>query len=242
MSKTINSLSIIIPCFNEEATLQELLEKVHSVDTSPLSKEIIVVNDGSTDKSQNIIDQSTIIHKKIHNDTNIGKGGSIKKALEFATGDLILIQDADLEYCPDDYPALIAPILEGSTNIVYGARKTKHLNKPSWSFAARILFTTILNFLYQSKLTDLNTCYKLFKRDILISCQLESKRFGFCSEATAKALLMKEKILEVEVDYHPRYKAEGKKISPLDGFPILFNLFYYRFIKRPVIQEQVNEA
>jgi glycosyltransferase involved in cell wall biosynthesis len=242
MSIPIKTISIIIPCFNEERTIDLLLEKVVAADTADLKKEVIVVDDGSTDRSREKITKSSHITKYILNENNMGKGASIQKAIQIASGDILLIQDADLEYSPGDYIHMIRPILNYDTSIVYGARRTKHLNRSPWSFAARVLFTYFVNLLYGSQLTDLNTCYKLFKREILNDITLDSKRFGFCSEVTIKSLLNGEKIIEVDIDYSPREKNEGKKISPLDGFPILFNIFYYRFFYRQKTQRPLDEV
>lgn len=176
------------------------------------------------------------------NEENLGKGAAINNGLAHATGDLVVVQDADLEYSPDDYKLMLPPVLNGETNIVYGARKIAHLNLGTLSFAARIIFTQLLNLLYGSKLSDLNTCYKMFKRDFLNTINLESKGFGFCSEVTAKALCLGEKIVEVEVNYNPRYRDAGKKITPLDGFPILLNLFYYKLFFRTDLQRVESES
>lgn len=242
MSSAINSISIIIPCFNEAKTLPLILERIAKANANGLEKEIIVIDDGSTDNSREIIKSNPIISKYILSEENIGKGASIQKALEVASGDLVIIQDADLEYSPEDYSSLISPIQKGESNIVYGARKTEHLNRSPLSFTARILFTFLVNILYGSKLTDLNTCYKLFKRETLKKISLDSKRFGFCSEVTIKALLLNEGIIEVEVNYEPREKSQGKKITPLDGVPILFNIFYFKFINRPQVERKCDEA
>jgi dolichol-phosphate mannosyltransferase len=242
MSSPIKTISIIIPCFNEEKTIDLLLQKVISADTAHLNKEIIVIDDGSTDSSREKILKNKYIAKYILNEMNQGKGASIQKAIEIASGDIFLIQDADLEYSPDDYIHMIRPILNSESNIVYGARRTKHLNRLPWSFAARVLFTYFVNLLYGSRLSDLNTCYKLFKREVFNNIILDSKGFGFCSEVTIKALLNGEKIIEVDIDYSPREKKEGKKISPIDGFPILFNIFYYRVFYREKPQRHFDEV
>jgi glycosyltransferase involved in cell wall biosynthesis len=228
MFSTIKSISILIPCFNEVETLETILSEVASSDTLGLEKEIIVVDDGSCDGSKEVIINSPHIDKYIINDVNQGKGHSIKKALEKCRGDLILIQDADLEYSSKDYPRIIQPILEGRGNIVYGNRASANLKKNFFTYFASRLFTKMVNFLYRSNLSDMNTCYKLFRKEVLISLSLKANRFGFCSEVTTKALLSHEKIVEVEVGYNPRNKKQGKKIRVWDGLPVLFHIFYNR--------------
>lgn len=241
-SKT--KVSIIIPCFNEEATLNAILESVSNSDTLGLEKEVIVVDDGSTDATPQIIKDSSVVTLSITNSKNKGKGFSIQEALKLCTGDIILIQDADLEYSPSDFPSLLKPIITNQSNIVYGARERTHLNKNMLTIIAKICFTGMVNSLYLSQLTDLNTCYKVFTRDVIQKFPLSSNRFGFCSEVTTMALLSGEKIVEVPVSYTPRTKAEGKKIGIIDGFSLIYPIIFNRlfFNKKEVTIERYDET
>jgi dolichol-phosphate mannosyltransferase len=212
-------ISIIIPVYNEEETIRELISRVFLA-PCPAEKEVIVINDASTDDTDKMLEKSKfrnnlllVRHKK-----NQGKGAAIKTGLKYATGDFILIQDADLEYDPRDYPALLKPLFKNEADVVYGSRNLKKNPRSSTSFywGGRFL-TFVLNLLFGVKLTDVNTCYKVFKKDVLKNIKLEETGFAFCEEVTCKTLKKKYKIKEVPINYYPRTSQEGKKINWKDG-------------------------
>lgn len=228
----MKKLSIIIPVYNEKYNLASILNNVKKTKLKNINKEVIVVDDGSTDGTKNILkkirDKSIKIirHKK-----NMGKGSAIRTALKYTTGDIILIQDADLEYSPEDYQKLIAPILEGKANIVYGSRllgQKSRYSKFAYYVAGRLL-TLLANILYGISITDEPCGYKVFKADIIKSIPLKCKRFEFCPEITAKVSKKGIKIYEVPVSYNPRSRKEGKKIKFKDWLEAVFTLIKYRF-------------
>jgi glycosyltransferase involved in cell wall biosynthesis len=231
-------LSIIIPVYNEEQTISEVVERVRSVDIGPIEKEIIIANDGSSDNTRLSIDSSRWASdpriKTYDNPINVGKGGAVRIGLKYATGDIILIQDADLELDPGEYGGLLAPILAGETNVVYGSR----FLRPSGpiSFRARIGnrgLTWITNILFGGRLTDMETAYKVMRRDVLDTIRLRCVGFDFEPELTAKLLLAKQQIVEVPVRYNPRRVDEGKKIRWTDGIDAVYALLKCRFgVKR----------
>lgn len=223
MSK-LQKLSIVIPCYNEAPTILELLEKVEKVEVPGFEKEIIVIDDGSQDSSIEILKTQENI-KLILNSKNKGKGYALKKGIEGATGDIILIQDADLEYNPENYATLLAPFKDPGTQVVYGSRERNSENKQHsgiWFYWGGLFLTYLTNALYHSKLTDQSTCYKVFRSSVLKSILLTENRFGFCSEVTVKLLKKGIKIKEVSIDYFPRKKSEGKKISWKDGVRAIY--------------------
>jgi dolichol-phosphate mannosyltransferase len=226
-------LSIIIPVYNEKNTIEKLLNKIHKL--SDIKKEIIVVNDASYDGSTNILKKNkNKITKLIHHKKNLGKGAAIKSAQKFIEGDVVIIQDADLEYDPADYHKLLYFINKGF-KVVYGSRvlgKNRYLLK-NFSSITRIFFNHILtivsNLLNNQKLTDAHTCYKMFVSDIFLKIKLEEKDFSFCPEITTKIGLKKIKIKEVPIKYSGRNYNEGKKIRLIDGIKAIITLFKYRF-------------
>jgi len=226
-------LSIIIPVYNEKNTIQKLLNKIHKL--SDIKKEIIVVNDASYDGSTNILKKNkNKITKLIHHKKNLGKGAAIKSAHKFIEGDVVIIQDADLEYDPADYHKLLYFINKGF-KVVYGSRvlgKNRYLLK-NFSSITRIFFNHILtivsNLLNNQKLTDAHTCYKMFVSDIFLKIKLEEKDFSFCPEITTKIGLQKIKIKEVSIKYRGRSYKDGKKIRLIDGIKAIITLFKYRF-------------
>lgn len=233
-------LSIIIPVFNEEATIEKLLEKVKAVNLpSGIKKEIIVIDDGSRDRTVGIINNiKPNWFKFLKHQKNLGKGAAIETGLNIAKGDLIIIQDADLEYNPQDYSRLLTPILEKKAKVVYGTRLTNYKlilwggNKtilPTHLLANRFL-TWLTNFLFDGNLTDMETCYKLFTKDIFSEIDLKSDRFDFEPEITAKILKQKIKIIEIPITTKPRTHLEGKKIGWKDGFQAIWTLIKYRFV------------
>lgn len=222
-------LSIIIPVYNEKANIAAVIDAVKTVE---LPKEIIVVDDGSTDGTSEILehykdDETIRIHSSM---LNFGKGTAIRVGLKYVTGDIVVIQDADLEYDPQQIPKLIQPIVEGNAEVVYGSRflgSIKGMKFANW-LANRILIITA-NILYRAEITDEATCYKAFRADILKSLPLNCNRFEFCPEITAKLRKRGIKIFEVPIDYIGRTVVEGKKITWKDGFQALWTLIKYRF-------------
>ncbi|MCL4418704.1 glycosyltransferase family 2 protein [Patescibacteria group bacterium] len=237
-------LSIIIPVFNEEKTIKQILEKVEGIKIPGVDKEVIVVDDGSTDNSKFEIQSAKggsksggikkIFHKK-----NQGKGAAVRTGIEAATGDYILIQDADLEYDPNDIKRLILPVQKEKAKVVYGTRLnrlpnlTKDESKPLFLihyFGNRFL-SLITSILYRQWITDMETCYKLFPREALKSAKLNSKRFDFEPEITSKLLKKGYKILEIPIVTKPRGYDEGKKLNAIkDGSIALWTLLKYRFV------------
>ncbi len=221
-------LSIVIPCYNEESTIKEVLDKVKAVD---IPKEIIIINDGSTDSTAEIIEsEKEGVHVIFNSLINIGKGAAVRIGFEHVTGDIVIIQDADLELDPNEYHLLIEPILKGETNIVYGSRflKNKKIGSFLQRFANRFL-VALTNVLYNSQLTDMETAYKVFKSGLLKKLHLKKLKFDFEPEITAQFLKLNEKIVEVPIKYNPRSTYEGKKINWKDGVMAIYTLFRYRF-------------
>ena len=223
-------LSIIIPCYNEEATISQIIEKI--IINSPFNNEIIVIDDCSTDKSKKILENNlkNKISKLIINEKNYGKGYSIRKGIEVCSGDIVLIQDADLEYDPSDYVRLVSPIVNGEGDVVYGSRfvgteKRKVLYY--WHSVGNKILTSFSNMLSNLNLTDMECCFKVFKSQLLKTIRLKENRFGFEPEITAKIAKLNINIYEVGVKYHGRKYSEGKKITWRDGFAALKCILYY---------------
>ena len=222
-------MSIIIPVYNEAATIRAVLERVR---TSPIDKEIVVVDDGSTDGSRQILQQETAADTRVFlHAANRGKGAAIRTGLQHALGDYVLIQDADLEYDPGEYVTLLRPILQGKATVVYGSRFLgEHKAMLFWHSVGNRMLTLITNVLYDTTLTDMETCYKLIPTDLIRTIHLRANRFDFEPEITAKILRTGHRIYEVPISYAGRELTEGKKISWRDGFPALLALIKYRFV------------
>lgn len=228
----IKKVSIIIPCFNEKDTIEELLRRVFAVSIPGIEKEIIVVDDGSTDGSCKFTSEQSSRFKLIRHEKNLGKGQAIRSALKSCTGEVILIQDADLEYNPGDYAKLLNPIINREVQVVFGRRVLEIKGRSAgeyFYYFGRIFLTSVTNLLFFSRLKDQHTCYKVFHKDILDCVTITSVGFEFCAELTAKILKQKIAIKEIPVQYSPRTRLEGKKILVRDGFSSLWMLLKVRF-------------
>ena len=222
-------VSIIIPVYNEEKTIKKVINKVKKLKL-PVKKEIIVVDDGSSDKSFNIINDINGI-KKLRHHKNMGKGAAVKTGISNSTGDIIIIQDADLELNPDEIINLLIPIMKNKTDVVYGSRLLgkKNVEHSFFYYFGGRLVTFFTNLLYGTKLTDEPCGYKMFKTKILKRIKINENGFGFEPEITAKIAKKRIKIYEAPVSYKPRNKKEGKKLNWKDGIKAVWILFKYRF-------------
>jgi glycosyltransferase involved in cell wall biosynthesis len=226
-------LSIIIPAYNEKNTIKEIIRRVRTAELDGIEKEIIVVDDGSTDGTKDVLKMEEDSGLRvIYHSRNRGKGASIRSALAYATGDLIVIQDADLEYDPDDLNRLIAPVLKKKAEVVYGSRFTgEHRNMFFWHYVGNRFLSLLTNILYNTTLSDMETCYKLFSRESIKSIKVKSDRFEFEPEITAKILRKGIRIYEVPISYTGREFSEGKKIGWKDGLVAIWTLVKYRFVR-----------
>ncbi len=229
-------LTVLMPVFNEAKTVEEILHAVDAADAAGLEKELIIVDDGSTDGTREILERLDGLRSDTRvcfHAQNMGKGAALRTALNYATGDIVIIQDADLEYDPQEYAELLRPILAGRADVVYGSRVRG--GKPVQDFSLLYLWgnrfvTLVANLLYGSALTDMETCYKVFRADVIKNIHIRANRFEFEPEVTAKVLRRGHKIVEVPISYFSRPKAEGKKLSWRDGFGALWTLLKYRVV------------
>ena len=230
-------ISVIMPVYNEEKTLMTILDRVQAV---PLEKEIIIVDDFSIDGTRTLlkgIDSENI--SIFYHDRNGGKCTAVRTALRHVTGDIVIVQDGDLEYDPADYPKLVQPILEGKTDVVYGSRALAKspISYRRYNWGAQFI-TWVANRLYGLNLTDLWTCYKVMRSDVMKRLDLQCRRFEFCPEVTAKLTRLGHHIIELPISYRPRPFEEGKKIRWHDGLVGIWTLLRYRFWKSPEKQKQ----
>jgi len=226
-------LSVIVPVYNERNTVAEILRRIRAVEVA-LQVEVIVVDDGSTDGTDKVLaalEDSTV--RVVTHDTNRGKGAAVRTGIETARGQLVLVQDADLEYDPDDWPRLLDPVIKGKAEVVYGSRFTgeRRTMRPSQWLGNRLL-TLAANVLYRSTLSDMETCYKLFDRRVLDEIHIDSDGFDFEPEITAKVLRRGHRIYEVPVSYTGREPSEGTKFAWHDGVRALVTLIRYRVARR----------
>jgi len=224
-------LSVVIPVFNERPTVAEIIRRVQAVDVG-IDKEIIVVDDGSTDGTREILrglvspGLKVILHEK-----NRGKGGALRTGFAEARGEIVLVQDADLEYDPREYPRLLEPILDGRADVVYGSRFLggPHRVLYFWHYVGNRFLTTFSNMLANLNMTDMETCYKVIRREVLGKIDLRSSRFGFEPEITMKLARLGSRFYEVPISYSGRDYSEGKKIGLKDGLAAIFHLIRFRF-------------
>ena len=228
-------LSIIVPVYNEEKTISKILDKLFKLSLG-IKKEIIIVDDGSRDNSKKIIERylknknNKKIEFQFRSKENGGKGSAIKEGIKLATGDIITIQDADLEYNPQDYKKLILPIIKGKEKVVYGSRFLNE-HKPLYKiyFLGNKFLTLLTEIIYNSRITDMETCYKVFRADIIKKINIKADHFDFEPEVTARVLKQGIKIKEIPISYSPRSVEEGKKISWKDGLQAIWTLLYWKF-------------
>ncbi|OGL44268.1 MAG: glycosyl transferase [Candidatus Schekmanbacteria bacterium RBG_16_38_11] len=223
-------ISVVIPVYNEKATILDLIKKVESVN---LEKEIILVDDCSTDGTREILKSlGDNKYKIFFQEKNSGKGAALRTGFDHVTGDIVIVQDADLEYDPNEYGRLIEPILHGKADVVFGSRflAGPHRVHLFWHYLGNKMLTTLSNIFTNLNLTDMETCYKVFKAEILKSLNLKSNRFGFEPEFTAKIAKRKYRIYEVPISYYGRDYSEGKKITWKDGIIAIWCIIRYRLM------------
>lgn len=224
-------ISVIIPVFNEASTITTIIERVKATD---IPEEIVIVDDGSTDGTRALLAEMdgkegvrVILHEK-----NLGKGSAVRTGIDHVTGDVIIIQDADLEYDPREYANLLKPIYEGLADVVYGSRFLGAARRPIlfWNMVANKLLTFVTNILYNNILSDMETGYKVFRKEVVQGMTLHARRFDFEPEFTAKILKRKVRIVEVPIAFFPRDYSQGKKIKTKDAFEAMWTLIKYRFV------------
>lgn len=224
-----------MPVYNEARTIHQIIDRVEAADLGEVRKELIIVDDYSKDGTREILKELSREsgHKFYFHGQNMGKGAALRTALTYAAGDIILIQDADLEYDPAEYAELIKPILEGRADVVYGSRLSGGKVSRAfnyWHYLGNRMLTFITNILYNATLSDMETCYKVFRADVIKNILIKSNRFDFEPEITAKVLKRKHKLYEMPISYYGRDFSEGKKITWRDGFAAVWTLIKYRFV------------
>lgn len=229
----VRKLSVVVPVFNEKNTVSEIINRILSAPSNDLEKEIIIIDDASTDGTreilQNLNHNSHI--KVVHHDKNQGKGAALRTGFNHVTGDIIIVQDADLEYDPKEYPILLSPILENKADVVFGSRFHAGPRRALlfWHYFGNLFLTFFSNLLNNLNLSDMETGYKMFTRNVMDNLHIRSDRFGFEPEFTAKVARKNWRIYEVPISYNGRSYAEGKKISWKDGVRAIFAIVWFRF-------------
>lgn len=223
--------SVIIPVYNEKKTIREIIRRVQA---TKMIDEILIVDDGSKDGTREILadyDHHDVVRVILH-EKNQGKGAAVRTGIRNVTGDLVIIQDADLEYDPREYPNLVQPINEGIADVVYGSRFLGGARRPIlfWNMVANKILTLVTNILYNNILTDMETGYKVFRREVVSNMTLRANHFDFEPEFTAKILKQKVRIYEIPISFNPRDYSEGKKIKMADAFEAMWALIKYRFV------------
>jgi len=225
----MNKISILVPVYNEKNSLLEILKRIEEVDFG-LDKEIILIDDYSTDGTRDLYQELT--YKVLYHERNMGKGAALRTGLRAATGDIIIIQDADLEYNPKDYKPLVDLIIKDTADVVYGSRLADTRNSGKFlllSYLANVTLSLMTRLLYGTYMTDMETCYKAFRADVIKDITIESNRFDFEPEITAKVLKKGVRFTEVPISYNARTEEEGKKIGWRDGVQAIWTLIKYRF-------------
>ena len=230
----MEKLSIIIPVYNEENTIKKILQRVKNAKSANMPKEVIVIDDFSGDSTRSILKRINDRQIQIfYHEKNMGKGAAVRTGLKNASGDIILIQDADLEYSPEDYPKLLKPIIDKKADVVYGSRigaiRKNIRNMYKLHYIGNLFLTLMTRLLYRTKLSDMETGYKVFRKEAIRGIKIKSNRFDFEPEITAKILKMGVKIHEVPVSFDGRKFGEGKKITWIDGIKAAYCLLKYRF-------------
>lgn len=223
-------LSIVIPCYNEKNTIREIVEAVSKAPVD--EKEIIIVDDFSRDGTRDILEREIkpLVQKIIYHEKNMGKGAALRTGFKAATGDVVVVQDADLEYDPTEYPKLMEPIVRNKADVVFGSRflgAAPHRVVYFWHMVGNRFLTLLSNMMTNINLTDMETCYKMFRREVIQSIEIEEDRFGFEPEITAKVAKGGYRIFEVGISYYGRTYAEGKKIGWRDGFRAIYAILKY---------------
>jgi glycosyltransferase involved in cell wall biosynthesis len=234
--KNAQKISLLIPVYNEAESLEILLSRVESVDFCGLEKELVIVDDGSEDGTRDILrslEERKPAYRIIYHAQNMGKGAALRTAIDVASGDIMAIQDADLEYDPIDYPPLIRMILDNKADVVYGSRLSNGASRKTFAgmhYLGNKFLTMMTNLLYRTRITDMETCYKAFRSDVLKGIKIRSNRFDFEPEITAKVLKRNCRLKEAPISYHGRHFDQGKKITWVDGLWALKALVKFRFI------------
>lgn len=225
----MNKITILVPVYNEKKSLPEILKRIDSVDFG-LEKEIILIDDYSTDGTRDLY--AELPYKVLYHERNMGKGAALRTGLRAATGDIIIIQDADLEYNPEDYKSLVELIIKDTADVVYGSRLADTRNNGKFlllSYLANVTLSLMTRILYGTYMTDMETCYKAFRADVIKDITIESNRFDFEPEITAKVLKKGVRFMEAPISYNARTEEEGKKIGWKDGVQAIWTLLKYRF-------------